>query len=459
MSYLLTSRSIAVISETFNPHQVGGRVLLNLQKSKYQGRVYPVTSEFEEIFGMKTFPNLNSIPEEVITVVITLPPKSVLPILEECVEKKVKFIMIPSTDVIESEDEKFAFEQLLKTFTEETDIRILGPDCSGVFNIVKSIGISGVADYEPNWLQNGKISLITQGEGLGRAVLDANDLGIGFNYWISTGNEVDLETADFIQYFSHDVSTQVILVIIEKLKDKWKFQKAVETARRFGKPLIVLHIGQVEEEISTKEELNNNKQVHSDFFKELDIIQVYDLDELLNVGWLFYKYGHPQGNRIGIFSYSNGVSALLAEKCRQANLPVPDITDETKSIIQDFFPNIETPTNPINMKIYVYQDMSDVSECLEQFTNDPNVDIVFVLYSYKLGIYTEMLVRHIIKLAQRVNKPIIPLWLSLSGELEVSYEILKESGLPFYSSANAGVSAIKHFTDYHMKMNRLNTLM
>ncbi|HWL23383.1 MAG TPA: CoA-binding protein, partial [Ureibacillus sp.] len=154
MSYLLTSRSIAVISETFNPHQVGGRVLLNLQKSKYQGRVYPVTSEFEEIFGVKTFPNLSSIPEEVITVVITLPQKSVLPILEECVEKKVKFIMIPSTDVIESEDEKFAFEQLLKTFTEETDIRILGPDCSGLFNIVKSIGISSVADYEPNWLQN-----------------------------------------------------------------------------------------------------------------------------------------------------------------------------------------------------------------------------------------------------------------------------------------------------------------
>jgi len=456
LSYLLTSRSIAVISETFNPHQVGGRVLLNLQKSKYQGRVYPVTSEFEEIFGMKTFSSLSSIPEEVITVVITLPPNSVLPILEECVEKKVKFIMITSTDVIESEDEKFAFEQLLKTFTEETDIRILGPDCSGVFNIGKSIGISGVADYEPNRLQNGKISLITQGEGLGRAVLDANDLEIGFNYWISTGKEVDLETADFIQYFSHDVSTQVILVIIERLKDKWKFQKAAEKARRFGKPLIVLNIGQGEEEISTKEEC---KQVHSDFFKELDIIQVYDLDELLNVGWLFYKYGHPQGNRIGIFSYSNGVSALLAEKCRQANLSVPDITGETKSIIRDFFPNLKTPANPINMKISVYQDMSDVSECLEQFTNDPHLDIVFVLYSYKLGVYTEMLVRHTIKLAQRVNKPIIPLWLSLSGELEVSYEILKESGLPFYSSANAGVSAIKHFTDYHMKINRLNTLM
>ncbi|RID84023.1 hypothetical protein D1953_14335 [Peribacillus asahii] len=456
MSYLLTSRSIAVISETFNPHQVGGRVLLNLQKSKYQGRVYPVTSEFEETFGMKTFSSLSSIPEEVITVVITLPPNSVLPILEECVEKKVKFIMITSTDVIESEDEKFAFEQLLKTFTEETDIRILGPDCSGVFNIGKSIGISGVADYEPNRLQNGKISLITQGEGLGRAVLDANDLEIGFNYWISTGKEVDLETADFIQYFSHDVSTQVILVIIERLKDKWKFQKAAEKARRFGKPLIVLNIGQGEEEISTKEEC---KQVHSDFFKELDIIQVYDLDELLNVGWLFYKYGHPQGNRIGIFSYSNGVSALLAEKCRQANLSVPDITGETKSIIRDFFPNLKTPANPINMKISVYQDMSDVSECLEQFTNDPHLDIVFVLYSYKLGVYTEMLVRHTIKLAQRVNKPIIPLWLSLSGELEVSYEILKESGLPFYSSANAGVSAIKHFTDYHMKINRLNTLM
>ncbi|MFD6209922.1 CoA-binding protein [Peribacillus sp. NPDC060253] len=443
ISLLLSPGSIAVISANFETGHVGGRVLLNLQKSKYQGKVYPVHPRYDEAFGMKAYPTLMSISNRVDTVVITLPLKSILPILADCVEKMVKFIVIPSIDCNESEEEKLHCRKILKAFSEESGIRVLGPDCPGLFNIGSSVGISCTSYYEPNRLQYGGISLISQGEGLGRTILDANDRGIGFNHWISTGDEADLEISDFINFLANDSATKVIFVIVERLKDEWAFRYAAEAANKAGKPIIVLSISHSEH--------GADKGIHPAIFKELGVIQVHDLDEMINVGWLFLKYANPQGNRIGIFSYSDGAARLLAEKCRRGNLLVPDITNETKDKIQGLLPDEVAPSNPINSKIHAHPDMSRVRTCLERFSNDPNVDIVFVLFSFKVGIYTEMLARHTVEIAQRMKKPIVPLWTSLSGEREVAYEILVDSKLPFYTTADACVKAVKHFTEYSMK--------
>jgi acetate---CoA ligase (ADP-forming) len=434
LSYLLSPQSVAYIGATMNTDTIAGRVLVNLQKSHYKGQIYPVHSEYDEIFGLKTYPNLMSIPSQVDTVIIIPSAISLARFLKECEEKKVKFIILlsPLGGLEETQQELL---ETLKAFSKKTGIRVLGPNSYGLLNIAEPFGVSSSLLYEPNRLQNGKISLITVDGGLGRAILDANDLGIGFNYWISTGDEADLDVTDFINCLTYDSSTQVVFAVVDGIKDKQKFQNAIELANNARKPIILLNISQSEMGIEGN---------------QAGIILTTDIDEMLEIGWLFNTYGMPAGNRIGIFSYSSGIRKLIANKCRLVNLPVPDLTNKTKSLLQDCLPNLTPVANPIHLTTSVFDNLWAYREYLEIFANDPNLDLIFVPFPYKLGSYTEMLVRQTVEVAKRMNKPIIPIWTSLSGEMETSFEILIESQLPFYRTTEAAILAVKRFTDYYM---------
>lgn len=434
LSYLFSPQSIAFIGASIDINRIEGRVLINLQRSLYKGKIFPVNSQYEEIFGLKTYPNLTSIPEQVDTVVIIAPPGSILPFLNECEEKKVKFIIL-LTDVDEPEEDQHELLKALRTFSERTGIRTLGPNCVGLFNMGEPFGISTSLYYVPNRLQKGGISVITTDGGLGRTILDAADRGIGFNYWISTGNEADLEVADFIKYLAYDSSTQVILVIVKEIKDKQKFLDATVSANRAGKPLILLNIEQP-------------KMGSEDY--PAGIISVSDLDEMMDVAWIFVKHGIPDGNRIGILSYTEGIKNLLANKCRQANLNVPDLTLKTKILLQDCAPELGVASNPIHLTSPLFSNLGVFREYLEIFANDPNLDVIIVPFPYKLGTYMEVLVRQTVEVAKRMNKPILPLWISLSSEMEVNYETLLNSQLPFYRTVDSGILAVKYFTDYYM---------
>ncbi len=413
---------------------IEGRVLVNLQKSHYKGKIYPVHSEYNEIFGVRTYTNLKDIPEHVDTVVIMASATSVPPLLNECEKKKVKFIIL-LTSIAGLDDDQHELLETLKAFSEKTGIRILGPNSFGLYNLAEPFGVSSSLLYEPNRLQSGKISLITVDGGLGRTILDANDRGIGFNYWISTGNEADLEVADFINFLAYDSSTRVIFAIVDGIKDQQKFRNAADFANRTGKPIILLNINQFDMGIDDN---------------QLGVITTTDVDEMLDVGWLFDTYGMPTGNRIGIFAYSTGIKTLITNKCRLVNLDVPNLTNKTKGLLQDFLPNLATVTNPIHLTTSIFENLRAFGEYLEIFANDPNLDVVLVPFPYKLGTYTEIMVRQTIKVAKRMNKPIIPIWASLSGEMETSFEILMESQLPFYRTTDACIFAVKRFTDYYM---------
>jgi acetate---CoA ligase (ADP-forming) len=442
LSYLLSPKSVALIGASNNSKTIGGTVLINLQKSLYKGNIYPIHSEHKEVFGIQTYPDLMSIPEKVDTVVIMKAIKSVQSLLYECEEKKVKIIILLTSFAEVSEDQRI-LEKELKLFSDKTGIRILGPDSFGLFNLAEPFSISSSLYYEPNRIKKGKISVITADAGLGRTILDAADRGIGFNYWISTGLEVDLDVADFIKYMAHDPSTQVIFALVDGIKDKQKFLHAAKASKRAGKPLIVLNIGR------TETGLEENQS---------DFILVDDVDELMNVGWLIVKHGIPTGDRIGIFSYSTGIKTLLANKCLTANLTIPDLTNKTKGLLLQLAPEFGVALNPNQLPNSIFQDLGVFRECLEIFSNDGNLDVVLVPFPYKLGTYTEVMLRHTLDVAKRMNKPIIPLWISLSGEMEVSYEILMDSQLPFYRTVDTCVLAVKQFIDYYMNRSVFATL-
>lgn len=452
---LLSPKSIAIVGASENPAKVGGRVIINLQKSRYKGKLNLVNPNYSEISGIPCYKKLTDIPDEIDVVIITVPVPLVLPTLDECEQKKVKFVMIFSGGFAEMGEEGRELQNKIKQFANRTGIRIYGPNVPGLFNMKERIGMSLSPRFEPDLFVTGKAALITQGGGMGRAILDSNDSGLGFNYWISTGNEADLEMSDFIFHFAEDPEIEIILLLIEGIKDGEKFKRACKRAKEKGKPIIALKIGQSEAGkaavMSHTGALAGEENVAEAVFKQFDVIQVDDIDELVNTAWVFSTFGIRKLDTFGIMSFSGGANGILADKCGLYGLELGKFSDDTVSALEEIMPSIVECKNPFDLTTYPLQKPEVFNKALDIVIDDENIDAWFILIPYMLGMHTERMAALTIDKAKRSPKPIIPLWTSRALFRERSYEVFAESKMPFFRTFTEAAKIMSTYVNFCKK--------
>ncbi|MEW6661786.1 MAG: acetate--CoA ligase family protein [Bacillota bacterium] len=456
---LFTPRAIAVIGASADTSKSSARVLINLQKCRYQGSIYPVNPNYQEIFGLKCYPSLMAVPEPVDVALIALSPQKVLSCLEACEKKGVKFLLIFSSGFAEHGQEGRQRQQALREFARRTGIRVCGPNSAGLINIKERLGYSFSPQFNPGSFQPGGIALITQGGGVGRAILDAQERGVGFNYWICSGNEADLELADFVNYCLEDPNTDVILAVIQTLRDGRKFAAIAEKALEKKKPLVVLKLGKSpagrKAAMAHMGSSAGCEQVYDAMFRQKKVVRVDDLDQLLGVGTMFGRYKNASGKRIGIFSFSGSIGVLLADMCGFYHLCLPPLSGRTKEKLSLLRPPLKNAANPLDITTAVYDYPELFSQALEVFVDDPNIDVVILPFPFKLGEINEKMATSLIRVASQSSKPIIPVWLSKGIIRERGYELLAESGLPLFYGATQCLATMRAYLEYGLEEGEL----
>ena len=232
---VLKPKSIAVIGASTKPEKIGYKVVENLKKSGYQGAVYPINLEADEIMGYKCYPNIKDVPYVIDAAVVTVPAKIVPKVVQEAGEKGVKGLSIITSGFSEVGDH--ALEDEVVRIAHEFGMRIIGPNIIGVLSNSDQMNAS-FANFLP---LNGKAALVSQSG----ALLIAMDAAtytrrVGFDKMISIGNQADLDFADLIAYLNEDENTTCITLYIEGIKDGARF---MEEARKCTKPIIALKAG------------------------------------------------------------------------------------------------------------------------------------------------------------------------------------------------------------------------
>ncbi len=455
LDLLFNPRSIAIVGASDDLTRIGGLPIKFLRQHKYPGKIFPVNPKYREIAGLRCYPTLKEIPEPVDLALIGIPRQLVLQAMKDCAEKKVPFVILFSAGYAEMGKEGRKEQEELRSFVRSVGIRVVGPNCIGIVNTHEQVATSFTSGLEIDSLLPGAIGLITQSGGVGNCVLTRTyDRSIGLSYFISSGNELDLEISDFVEYFLDDERTKSIALLLEDLKDPLEFSRAADGAFEAGKPIVALKIGRSEKgrqaAASHTGAMSGADDLYEALFRQKRISRVFDVDELFEVAHLLASYPSPAGNRLAILTTSGGSGALLADLASDHGLSLPAPSDQTRDQLHDVVPAVAPIANPMDITTQFMNDPEVIARYLKTFAEDGNFDLLLLNFTVSTSDRTLQVAEKIASIHPAILKPLIFCW-PVGNMARPGFTCLERAGIPLFFHPARCLSAIGHFVRYGMQ--------
>jgi acetyltransferase len=452
MDALFNPRTIAIIGASDDPTRIGGLPIRFLRQHGYTGKIFPVNPKYKEIAGLSCFPALTDIPEPVDLALIGIPRQLVSEAIKGCAAKRVPFVILFSAGYAEMGEEGRKEQEELRKFVRQVGVRVVGPNCIGIINTHDHVASSFTSGLEIESLIPGAVGLITQSGGIGNCILTrAHDRSIGLSFFISSGNELDLEVADFVEHFIQDGRTRSIALLLEGLKDPKKFSRTADRAFLAGKPIVALKLGRSEKgreaAASHTGAMSGADAIYDGFFKQKGVIRVFDIDELVEVANLFARYKPPAGDRVAILSSSGGSGALLADLAADYRLSLPHPSARTREQLKDIVPAVASIVNPMDITTQFMNDPEANSRYLKVFSEDENFDVLIINFTVSTSDRTLRVAERIAALVPFLPKPLIVCW-PVGNMARPAFQCLERAGVPLFFHPARCLSAVGHFVRY-----------
>lgn len=448
LSLLCSPRSVALVGASDDPGSIGGRALINLlQHSDFTGDVMLVNPKRETVAGMRCWPDVVSLPVTPDLILVSVPAVHVNTTLRQAAARGVPFAIVYTSGFGEAGTAGRQLEDEMRSIVAASTLRVYGPNCPGLCNINERLGFTFSPSFQHD-LRRGPIGLATQGGGLGRNVLQAMDRGLGIGLWCSSGNEVDLQVSDFIAHMADADGIEVIVTLIEGIKDGRKFVRAVQRAGGNGKPVIALKVGRSaygqKAAMSHTGSLTGSAEVNSALFRQLGVIEVDDIDELADTAALIARARPPKTRRdIAIYCSSGGASALTADMVGQAELKLAQFAPATTQLLGDSLPSYAAIGNPVDTTTAVITNPQLIDKTLLAVCEDPSVSLVLFPVTIDYGDVTIKVAESAVRVQQQTDVPIVPVWMSSRrGE---AVEVYARAGMVPVGSVGKAVKAVKRW--------------
>ena len=444
---MLEPNSIAVVGATPRP-QYGGRFLRSVLESKDRVRVYPVNPKYKEILDVPCYPSLADLPESPDLVGVIVPYHQVLPVLRQSSEAGAGSAIIISAGFAERGDQqRNNLQDEISNFAISSGLRVLGPNCLGAANVKLDIWPSSHAP-DPD-LHPGPVALVSQSgaTAFGPLTTRASELGLGYSHIISTGNEADLESSDFIDYLLDEPDVRVIACFIEGLKDGQKFLTAARKALRLGKSIVLIKVGRspvgANAARSHTAALTGSDAVHNAVFSQFGVTRCEDYDDLIQTAHLLAYSPPPTAPGVAVVSHSGGISSLIADHLGNAGITLPPLSVSTNAGLNDILAGFGWAANPADITgVASRKEFADVLALLEQ---EPEAG---ALLAATAG--TPSQAEIILDLKARTSKPII--FLSTGGEnTDEGLAILKDCHVPVFTSPSRAAKSLAGFFHHHKR--------
>ena len=400
---------------------------------------YPVHPTHETVLGERCYPTVFDVPGDLDLAVI-LTGKAV-DTFEEVLQRKAAFAVIFAAGFAEAGEDGEKLQARLEELVRDGDVRLLGPNTN----------LNAFEDFRAD-LTGPSIALITQSGHQGRPVFQGQEIGIRLSHWAPTGNEVDLEFADFARYFADQPEVGVIAAYIEGFKDGRTLMLAADHAARLKKPMVIVKVGRTDEgrsmAMAHTGHLTGSDAVTSAVFRQFGITRAEGLDDLLDTSAAFARARTSRGRRVGIYAISGGTGAHMADMVSAAGLEIPSLTRETQRALHDgLIPGYLRVSNPVDCGGPPVAD-SRGRRILDLVLADPNVDVLVVPITGAVELFSEPFTRDLVDVAKTADKPIFVVWGAPAGTDDTFYFRLLDGGLPVFRTFANCVRAVRAHVDY-----------
>ena len=459
--------SVAVVGASKRIMKAGHVIFKNFADNKrrgvFNGELYPVNPGEDQILAYKCYPSLTKIVGEVELVVIAVPAKFVPKIMEDAAKKRVKAVAIISGGFGEVGNHEL--EKQVKTIAERAGIRVLGPNCLGVYDSstgvdmlflpetkVLTTGDMVVATPRP---MPGPIAMVTQSGAFGVAALDyLAGRQLGLSKFVSFGNKIDVNAPEMLEYLLHDEQTRVILFYAESIESGREFMDVARKVTR-EKPIVALKSGRTEAGIraalSHTGAIAGSDRIYDSVFLQVGVLRVKDMEEFFDAGKALAFQPPAAGKNVAIITSAGGPAIMAADECESRGVHVKKFSDETIAKFEALkkagkIPAFATNLNPLDLTGSATSEM--FVEGMKILLEDPEIHGILVFGLHHAPALQEDFVDRIASLAKNYTKPIVACDI---GETEMALYIrfrFDKQGIPSYFSPEDAARAVVALVNY-----------
>ena len=460
LDYIFQPRSIAVVGASMGPWNAATNLFLDtLAQFGYKGEVYPINPKWDEVSGLKSYPNVRDVPGPVDHVISLIPAAATRQLLEDCAAKGVKTVHLYTSGFAETgEEDRTRLQDELVSIARSGGIRIIGPNCMGIY--YPHSGISYCADFprEPGTVgfisQSGSYSiLVTRG---------AAARGVRFSKVVSYGNASDINETDLLEYLAHDRETEVIAAYIEGTRDGKRLRKVLTEAAA-KKPVIIIKKGGtaagIRGALSHTGALAGNDAVWEALLKQTGAIRVEDLEEMIDLLVTFQFFPLPRGRKVAVVGLGGGASVRASDECERGGLTLPPAPEALVTEIEPIVPVAGSMLrNPFDMGNY-RNDWAAAIKCIDGWAE---LDMFLWQIAPEIEPFIEGIYRQfcremrgrILEAFHGMQKPTAVVVHGVEAShgletLETVRTMCAELKMPFYPSVYRAARAISRYVEYN----------
>ena len=357
---MLRPKSVAVIGASNTPSRIGGRPIHAMKTAGYKGKIYPVNPNYETIQDLPAYAKIQDVPKDVDCAIIAVSAKVAVQTLRDCADHGVKSAVMFTSGFAEQSEEGAEAQREISEIARTSGMRIVGPNCLGVFNI--STGWYGTFSNAPGalLLPPGPIGIVSQSGAYGAHVFAVSQLrGVGANYWVTTGNESDVDVAEVIEYYAQNPEVKVILAYAEGMKNADRVCSALEKARDAEKPVIFMKVGKTEAgaaaAASHTASLAGADAVYDALFKQYGVYRAETTEEFVDIAYACQFGKYPKGRKIDLQTISGGVGVQMADASVKYGLEVTPLPAATQKKLKEIIP-FAGVNNPVDFTAQALND-------------------------------------------------------------------------------------------------------
>ncbi|MFC1727260.1 acetate--CoA ligase family protein [Patescibacteria group bacterium] len=449
---LFNPQNIAVIGASDEKGSVGFSLMNNLQKSGFKGKIFPVNPYRKKVFRLDTFPTIKDVPEKIDLALVATPAPTVPEVMVQCGQVEVAGAVIISSGFKEVGGQGQELYQRLEKVVQKYSTRVIGPNCLGYLKPSQKVN----ASFALQNAKEGRVAFISQSGALGASVFDWAILkNIGFSYFVSVGEMVDVGFADLLDYLSEDSETTSAILYIETVKDPARF---IESARRFSlkKPMVVLKAGKSEE--GAKAALSHTGSIVGDslvfeaVLKKAGALRVDTLQELFDNTRSLAMQPLPKGNRLAIVTNAGGAAVIATDILVESGGALATISKQSQAKLKSVLPPAANVKNPIDIlgdadpKRYRIA----VQECLD----DKQIDGVLVILAPQAMSDPVGVAKTLVGLPRLGKKTLLASWMG-GQEVSKGIEVLQKHYIPAFQYPERAAKTFINLYNYSLNQELL----
>jgi acetyltransferase len=438
--------SVAVIGASAKTGSVGHTVLENLKQSGFRGDIYPVNPKYDSLLGLRAYPSVAALAHPPDLAIVATPAETVPKLVSDCGKAGVPGLIVLSAGFSEVGPRGKDIEnELAATSAKYPSLRIIGPNCLGVMVPAGQLN----ASFAAGMAKPGRVAFISQSGALCTSILDWSLAeGIGFSYFVSIGNALNVKVGDLIDYLAEDPTTDSIVLYLESVTEARRFMSAARAFTR-TKPIVVYKAGRFAESAQAAAShtgaMAGVDAVYEAAFQRAGMVRVDRAEDMFDCAELLARHRTPAGPRLAIITNAGGPGVMAADELLARQGQLATLSPETIGKLNSVLPAHWSHQNPVDV-------LGDAkperfAKALEIVVGDANVDGVLVVLTPQAMTDPMATAIRVADIAATFREPVLAAWMG-GHAVEPGRQILNQAGIPTYDSPDRAVRAFTYLVAY-----------